>query len=169
MTLMQGPGPDDEAGRHGHIPGWGADLDHARRPAYPKERTPPRLPGGRAMPPVQQLQQVPVFHSTERSGITPLFGSSVPPSGVSGRVRSLAFRYSENDLRHWLLLLFADRVNQFEGLGDDLRHGHVPNFYAEMGGPAEWRYNRAGVVRKAVVATAVIGLAAYLLSQRRRS
>ena len=26
-----------------HIKGWGADLDPANRPAYPKERTPPRL------------------------------------------------------------------------------------------------------------------------------
>ncbi len=154
--------------RHAHIAGWGADLDHANRPAYPKERTPPRLPGAQPTPPLQQLQQVRVFHSTERSGMTPLFGSSVPPSGVSGRLRELAFRYSENDLRHWLILLFADRVNMFEGLGDDLRRGHVPNVFAEMGGPAEWRYNRAGLVRKAVAAAAVVGLAAYLLSQRRR-
>lgn len=157
---------------HAHIPGWGADLDPADRPAYPKERTPPRLPGGRAGPlsqPSQQQQQVEVFHSTERSGITPIFGSSVPPSGVSGRLRKLAFRYSENDVRHWLLLLFADRVNMFEGLGEDLRQGHVPNFYAEMGGPAEWRYNRAGLVRKALVVTAVVGLAGYMVSQRGRA
>lgn len=153
---------------HAHIPGWGVDLDPAHRPAYPKERTPPRLPGGQASPPLQQLQQVEVLHSTERRGITPLFGSSVPPSGVSGRLRRIAFRYSENDLRHWLLLLFADRVNVFEGLGDDLRQGRVPNLYAEMGGAAEWRYNRAGVLRKALVVTAVVGLAAYLLSQRSR-
>lgn len=159
--------PDQRSHRYAHIPGWGADLDPANRPAYPMERTPPRLPGLRAGPLLQQLQQVQVLHSTERSGITPLFGSSVPPSGVSGRLRELAFRYSENDLRHWLILLFADRVNMFEGLGEDLRQGHIPNIYAEMGGAAEWRYNRAGVLRKALVAAAVVGLTAYVVSQRR--
>lgn len=122
----------------------------------------------RAAPPVQQLRQVPVLISSERTGITPVFGSSVPPSGVSGRLRELAFRYSENDLRHWLLLLFADRVNMFEGVGDDLRQGHVPNFYVEMGGPAEWRHNRAGFLRKVLVAGAVLGLAAYLARQHYR-
>lgn len=174
MSLTDQAEPDAEASnelrarRLAHILGWGADLDAAKRPAYPKERMPPRLPGYRAGPPLQQLQQVQVLHSTERIGITPLFGSSVPPSGVSGRLRELAFRYSENDIRHWLILLFADRVNMFEGLGEDLRHGHVPNFYAEMGGPAEWRYNRVALLRKALVLTAVASLMAYLVSQRGR-
>jgi hypothetical protein len=92
----------------------------------------------------------------------------VPPSGISGAMRRLAFRYSENDLRHWLILLAADRVNVGEGLVSDLAHGHVPNIFREMGGPAEWRYNRAGFVRKAVVFTAVVGAAVYLARRRRR-
>jgi hypothetical protein len=83
-------------------------------------------------------------------------------------IRGAAFRYSENDLRHWLMLLFADRVNVVEGILDDLAHGHVPNLFAEMGGPAEWRHNRAGFVRKAMIATAVAGLAVYLMRNRRR-
>ncbi len=63
----------------------------------------------------------------ERPGMTPVFGTSVPPSGLSGKMRALAFRYSENDIRHWLILLAADRVNVGEGLLEDLAHGHVPN------------------------------------------
>ena len=58
-------------------------------------------------------------------------------------IRDVAFRFSENDIRHWLLLLLADRVNVVEGILDDLAHGHVPNFFGEMGGPAEWKHNRA--------------------------
>lgn len=52
--------PRDDVGRHlqppeerqamqrADIPGWGADLDHANRPAYPMERMPPRLPHAHA-------------------------------------------------------------------------------------------------------------------------
>lgn len=144
------------------IQGWGADLDPAVRPAVPKERTPPRLPNVPWDAPAQQAHTVEVLHSTERPGMTPVFGTSVPPSGVSGVIRRGAFRYSENDLRHWLMLLFADRVNVVEGVLDDLAHGHVPNIFAEMGGPAEWKYNRAGFVRKALIASAVVGALVYL-------
>jgi hypothetical protein len=149
------------------IHGWGADLDPADRPAVPKERTPPRLPHAHREPLEAQPRHVKVFHSTERPGLTPVFGTSVPPSGVSGLIRGAAFRYSENDLRHWLMLLFADRVNVVEGILDDLAHGHIPNIFEEMGIRAEWKYNRAGLVRKAAIAAAVTGLAIYLMRRRR--
>src|SRR4051812_46724371 len=150
------------------IAGWGADLDPAMRPAVPKERTPPRLDGVHWTQPEKQRQTVKVFHSTERPGLTPVFGTSVPPSGVSGMIRGAAFRFSENDLRHWLMLLFADRVNMVEGILDDLAHGHVPNFFAEMGGPAEWKHNRQGFIRKAFIAGAVVGVL-YYANQRRKA
>jgi hypothetical protein len=150
------------------VPGWGADLDPGNRPAVPKERTPPRLENVHWDQPEPQEVRVRVFHSTERPGLTPVFGTSTPPSGLSGRMREIAYRYSENDIRHWLILLAADRVNVGEGLLSDLAHGHVPNVFAEMGGPAEWRHNRAGFVRKAVVVSAVVGLAVYMARRRRR-
>lgn len=150
------------------VQGWGADLDPANRPAVPKERTPPRLDNVHWDAPEAQARTVEVLHSTERPGLTPVFGTTVPPSGVSGVMRRAAFRYSENDLRHWLMLLAADRVNVVEGLLEDLAHGHVPNIFAEMGGPAEWKHNRAGFVRKAFIAGAVAGTAIYLMRRRRR-
>lgn len=58
-----------------------------------------------------QLQKVEILRSNERPGLTPVFGTSTPPSGLSGMLRRAAFKFSENDLRHWLILLFADRVN----------------------------------------------------------
>jgi hypothetical protein len=149
-----------------HIQGWGADLDPANRPAVPMERTPPRLD----VPwdaPEQQVPHMKVHHSIERPGITPVFGTSVPSSGLSGKLRDLAFRYSESDARHWYALMLADRVNVGEGLLDDLAHGHVPNLFKEMGGPAEWRYNRKGLIAKAAVASAAVGLAVYLMRRRR--
>jgi hypothetical protein len=150
-----------------NVPGWGADLDHANRPAYPMERTPPRLDNVHWERPAEQPRTVKVFHSTERPGLTPVFGTSTPPSGLSGVMRGFAYKYSENDLRHWFILMAADRVNVGEGLLDDLMHGHVPNLFKEMGGPAEWRHNRQGFIKKAAVTTAVVGVAVYLLRRRR--
>jgi hypothetical protein len=153
----------------GHINGWGADADPANRPAVPMERTPPRLANVHWDAPAQQEPRVPVYHSTERPGLTPVFGTTVPPSGLSGMLRDVAFRYSENDVRHWMLLLLADRVNVGEGLVDDLAHGHIPNLWKEMGLASEWRYNRAGFVRKAAVLGAVAGLAVVMLRRRRNA
>ncbi len=114
-----------------------------------------------------QPETVKVLHSIERPGLTPVYGTSVPPSGLSGRLREAAFRYSEGDLRHWTLLLLADRVNVGEGLLSDLAQGRVPNVFAEMGLAMEWRYNRAGFVRKALVLGAVVGVGVWLLRHRR--
>ena len=154
--------------KYAHIPGWGADLDPANRPAYPRERRPPRLEGVHWERPEQQPQHVEVLHSTERPGITPIFGSTLPPSGLSGRLRRVAFGHSENDLRHWLLLLLADRIQVGEGLLDDLSRGHVPRLYAEMGGRAELRHNPAGAARKALVVAGVVGLCWLALRRRGR-
>lgn len=153
--------------RYRHIKGWGADLDHAMRPAYPMARMPARLPGVHWHHPAQQLQTVEILQSIERPSITPLFGTPQPPSGISGMLRRAAFKYSESDLRHWLVLLFADRVNMVEGLANDLKRGHVPNIYAEMGGKAELTHNRQAAVQKAVVVTSVVVLGLLLWRQSR--
>ncbi len=153
---------------HSAIAGWGADLDHQNRPAYPKERTPPRLEGVHWDQPEQQVAHVKIYHSTERPGITPVFGTSTPPSGLSGKIRDYAYRLSENDIRHWLLLLVADRVNMFEGIGQDLRRGQVPNIFAEMGIKAELKHNPAGLARKAAIASALIGVGYYLMKRKGR-
>lgn len=150
-----------------HIPGWGADLDPAQRPAYPMERTPPRLPNGPPGPLAQQPCDVEVLHSSERPGITKVFGTTVPPSGLSGRLRRFAFKYSENDLRHWMALLLADRIHMGEGLVQDVACGHIPNIYAEMGGPAELRHNPAGFARKVAAGALMVGLLVYARRQRR--
>lgn len=103
------------------IPGWGADLDRNKRPAVPMERKPNRLENVHWDTPSLQPQTVEVLHSIERPGVTPVFGSACPPSGLSGAIRRSAFKHSENDMRHWMMLLLADRVNVVEGMVDDVR------------------------------------------------
>lgn len=147
--------------------GWGADLPDENRPAVPMERKPARLAGVHWEEPAQQAQNVQVLCSVEGPGITPLFGSSVPPRGLSGLLRKAGFRYSENDLRHWLLLLAADRINVGEGVLDDLLRGHIPNLPREMGLRAEWQHNPRGAVHKVGLAVGVLA-ALYLLRRRRR-
>jgi hypothetical protein len=154
-------------GKERSIQGWGADKDPADRPAYPMERTPPRLENVHWDAPEQQVARAKVYHSVERPGITPVFSNRVPPSGLSGKMRDLAFKYSENDLRHWLVLLGADRVNVVEGLLEDLAHGHIPNLWKEMGMAAEWRYNRAGFIRKAAITGAVTAAVIMMMRNRR--
>jgi hypothetical protein len=161
------PAERQQHGDTSHIPGWGADLARENRPAVPKERTPARLPTLHWDAPSPQEAKVKIYHSVERPGITPVFGTSTPPSGLSGKMRDVAYKYSENDIRHWLMLLGADRVNVVEGLLDDLAHGHVPNFFAEMGGPAEWKYNRQGFIKKALIVGALVGTVVYLRRRRR--
>jgi hypothetical protein len=150
-----------------HIQGWGADLDRKDRPAVPMERTPPRFihPPGHIP---QQARNVEVFVSPERPGITPVFGTAQPPRGLSGMIRRLAYKMTENDIRHWLLLYAADRVDVVEGIGDDVSRGRMPNLLGEMGMRAELRYNPAGLVKKAAITTAVAGGIWYLMTRRAR-
>ena len=43
-----------------------------------------------------------------------------------------------------------------EGIVEDLSQGHVPNVLKEMGIRSELRHNPAGLVRKTLIATAVV-------------
>ncbi len=96
------------------IPGWGADLDPADRPSVPRERT--DLPTGAHWEiPEQQPEQWPRERSIEHARLTPIFGTSCPPRGLSGALRKLAYRrWSEGRAAHWLVLLLADRVDAQE-------------------------------------------------------
>ncbi|MCE7031465.1 hypothetical protein LY625_02300 [Lysobacter sp. GX 14042] len=111
----------DSGNEFAHIQGWGSDLDRSKRPAVPMERTPPRLDVPWEDPPPRQPMTVEVLRSIERPEYSRTFGTRVPPSGVSGMIRRAAFRHSENNLRHWLMLVAADRVNVVEGMAGDLK------------------------------------------------
>lgn len=132
------------------IPGWGIDADPADRPTYPmRDESMDDHSGTNWVRPPLQPAQVEILHSNERPSLSAVFGTPCPPSGLSGKMRRWAFRYSEGRWAHWLILMAADRVNVIEGIIDDLRRGHIPNIPAEMGLRAEWRYNRKGLIKKA--------------------
>jgi hypothetical protein len=94
------------------IPGWGADLDPKDRPAVPRERFDPDLSGAHWEVPERQPEKWPRERSIEHKSLTPVFGTSCPPKGISGMVRKYAYaRYSEGRAAHWLLLIAADRID----------------------------------------------------------
>jgi len=157
----------DRLSNYKNIQGWGADVDPKDRPAYPKEGHPPGGTGAHWDRPEQQVPRVRIFKSIERPEITRVFGTSTPPSGLSGTIRAAAYRLSESDLRHWLMLLFADRINVVEGIIADLSKGHVPNIFAEMGWKAEWKYNRPRAIAKIAIAAGIVSIAGFWLMSRR--
>lgn len=149
-----------------HINGWGVDIDPKNDPTYPmKHRTDEEQRGYSWNRPPQQPVNIEVLHSIERPNISAVFGTAMPPSGLSGMIRRLAFKDSESSYGHWLPLLLADRVNVVEGILDDLRKGHVPNIFAEKGYGADMKFNKVGLLGRAAV-FAAIGAGAYLLLTR---
>lgn len=151
--------------KHAHIKGWGIDADRENEPTYPmKNYTGDDHQRLNYVRPYQQPQTVEVLHSNERPGLTAVHGTSTPPSGLSGMIRRYAFKYSEGSWGHWLPLILADRVNVVEGVIDDLKRGYVPNFFAERGWNAEWKYNRKGVMQKVAVGVVVTSaIVAYFI------
>ena len=96
------------------IPGWGVDLDPADRPSVPKLKFQEDLTGAHWEFPERQPETYPRERSPEHKMLTPVFGTAQPPSGASGAIRRHAYQYSEGRTAHWLLLIFADRVDAWE-------------------------------------------------------
>ncbi|HEX7091692.1 MAG TPA: hypothetical protein VF192_16245 [Longimicrobiales bacterium] len=100
------PGPDGA---------YGADRALEDRPGVPMEAEPAQaegvhweeIPRQRARPMHLRRRGLP--------RLTPVFGTSVPPRGVSGIIRRIAYRIPEHYARHWMILLAADRVDVLEG------------------------------------------------------
>jgi hypothetical protein len=122
------------------IPGWGADLDRKDRPAYPRERFDPGASGAHWDFPERQEEKWPRERSIEHLQLTPVFGTSCPPKGLSGAIRKLSYaRYSEGRAAHWLLLLAADRVDAAESRVQSVLKLHPDNLLTETGVLSEFR------------------------------
>jgi len=114
-TADKPPLPESTEQLRARIPGWGADLDPADRPSVPQEVLDPSASGAHWDLPEQQPEHRPRERSIEHARLTPVFGTSTPPRGVSGVIRRYAYgRFSEARAAHWLLLLGADRVDAIE-------------------------------------------------------
>jgi len=151
-----------------NIPGWNIDADPENEPTYPiKKWTGDDHNRINWQRPAQQLVNEEILHSNERPNISAVFGTPLPPSGLSGAIRRKAFTFSESEYGHWLNLFLADRINMFEGIIDDIKHGHFPNIFAERGMKADWKYNRKELVRNVVIAAAVTTLLIGLVKRRK--
>ena len=147
------------------IPGWGVDADPRNDPTYPMRHIEDQATRGLTWPrPDQQTPDVEILVSIEHNRLPAVVGTSTPPRGLSGAIRRYAFRRSESDWMHWLLLMGADRIGVVEGIVEDLAVGRVPNIPAEMGIRAEWQHNKKGLAKKVAVVAAV-SYVTYLLFQ----
>lgn len=138
------PSPEEMQAR---IPGWGVDRDPADRPSFPREDLSLELDLGGARPgadgiPERQPEQWPRERSIEHEMLTPVFGTSTPPKGLSGAIRKFAYgRYSEGRAAHWLLLLAADRVDAWESHLQSFTTTRPDNPITETGIKAEFTHN----------------------------
>jgi hypothetical protein len=150
------------------IPGWGMDADPENEPTYPMKNYTGddhnRINYERSE---QQPENVEILMSTERPAITRVFGTSVPPSGLSGWIRRYAFKHSEDRYRHWIPLILADRINVAEGILEDLAKGHIPNIASEGGWKVEWKHNPKGTAIK-VATVAAIGIVLYFSMREKK-
>jgi hypothetical protein len=94
------------------IPGWGADLDPAVRPSFPREQPGIQTGAHWDLPEQQNHDDGRREKSVEHERLTPVYGTAQPLRGLAGRIRRLAYdRYSEGQTAHWLLLVAGDRVD----------------------------------------------------------
>ena len=119
--------------------------------------------------PVQQPVTVEILHSNERPSVSSVFGTSTPPSGLSGTLRRFAFKYSESSYGHWLPLMLADRVGVVEGILGDVARGHVPNLWEETGAKVQWKYNRKNIITGVVLGAVVVSAALYTRNRKANS
>lgn len=151
------------------IPGWGMDADPENEPTYPmKNYTGDDHNRINYERPAQQPDSIEILMSNERPALTRVFGTSVPPSGLSGIIRRYAFKHSEDRYRHWIPLILADRINVAEGLLEDLARGHLPNIVAERGWKMEWKYNSKRMIAKIATLTAV-GIVLYISIRKKKT
>ena len=137
----------------------GIDTDPQDDPTYPmRNRFEGDNKGFNWERPALQEETVEVLQSTEYPGRTAVFGTSVPPRGLSGMLRRKAYTYSESSFYRWLPLILADRVDMVEGMVEDLLKGYIPNIWKEKGMSAGMRHNPEGTVKRMVIKGGIITL-----------
>jgi hypothetical protein len=109
---------DRQKQRVGHAdePVVGRDLPRSERPGVPMEYEPPHplTPMVRWSEP-EPMRPVPgVTKRMELHRMTPMFSTALPPSGLSGVIRRIAYNIPESHARHWATLMLADRVDVLE-------------------------------------------------------
>ena len=92
------------------------DAPLSNRPGVPMEENPRPREGAHWTQPPSQTDAPDLPHRPDLPSLTPVYGTAVPPRGISGKLRRLAYSIPDHLPRHWLLLLLADRVDAVESL-----------------------------------------------------
>ena len=143
------------------IPGWGMDADLANDPTYPmKKYTGDDRMRSNWERPYLQSAKTEILKSTERPYLSAVFGTKIPPKGVSGALRRKGYKFSENKLRRWLLLIFADRLHSLGGKLQDLFRGRIPLFTNDRGWRMLAKYKPGSLAWKIILRLIVIGIIA---------
>lgn len=143
------------------VTGWGIDADTTNDPTWPmRDRSILPLDDETSRP-VDQLAEVEILMSVEHAHRPAVIGTSAPPRGLSGVIRRGAFRFSEGQWGHWLLLMAADRIDVVEGRIEDLLKR------SPTGGTTEGLI-RSPQVAPLLVGAVGVGLLAGLYLFRRR-
>ncbi|MFC5272255.1 hypothetical protein [Adhaeribacter terreus] len=146
-----------------HIKGWGIDADPKNDPTYPMRDRMNVAEDPEWVRPTLQPETVEVLHSNERPNLSAVFGTTSPPSGLSGMIRRMAFTNSENEYGHWLPLVLADRINVVEGVIEDIAHGIFPNILAEKGYKGKFKHDKAAAIYRVAMGTLLtVGVIALL-------
>ncbi len=106
--------PPRVEGEQRKVQAVGVDLDPSRRPGVPKEHAPAPLPNAKFPPERMTARPSVPKHGRPNKQMPPVYGTAVPLRGVSGAIRKAAYAYPDHVARHWLMLLFADRVDVWE-------------------------------------------------------
>jgi hypothetical protein len=101
-------------GRYGRSPVEPVDLDPRNRPGVPKERKPEPWPNSRFPPQRMTAPSATPKHGRPGKPMPPVYSTAVPPRGLSGALRRSAYRRPDHEVSHWMMLLFADRVDSWE-------------------------------------------------------
>ena len=90
------------------------DLYPERRPGGPMESRPRPAAGTHWDEPPKQPEHGRVFRHARLDTLTPVFGTAQPPRALSGFLRRTAYAMPDSLVRHWMLLMLADRVDALE-------------------------------------------------------
>jgi len=91
------------------------DTSMEQRPGVPMEKEAP-APAGNAhwLTPEKMPDPGYILKRANLEELTPVFGTASPPRGLSGVMRTAAYKIPEHFTSHWLILLAADRVDVLE-------------------------------------------------------
>src|SRR4051794_13667140 len=89
------------------------DMDVSQRPGVPMLNKPNKDRAVSGSIP-QQEPTVEILVSPEVGRLPPVFGTTLPPKGLSGAIRRAAYKIPDHKANHWTLLMLGDRVDIWE-------------------------------------------------------